>query len=88
MALYRAQMTEHALAQIAAAEGVLGDHLRDGVGCCTTCGRPAPCPARVDAEALQCRWFEWLAQPPEPALTVEPGPPDRPVRPRPAGRPG
>jgi hypothetical protein len=62
--LYRTQMAQYAREQVAAAQGVLQTHRTDGAGCCTACGRPAPCPARRDAEQRCHRYEGWLVPQP------------------------
>jgi hypothetical protein len=60
MVLYRTQMAQYAREQVADARRVLDTHRTDGAGCCNACGRPAPCPARRDAEQRHRRYEGWL----------------------------
>jgi hypothetical protein len=68
VALYRTQMTQYAKAQVARAQLVLDAHRPDGTGCCRSCGRPAPCPDRGEAQLLHDRYTGWLSTDPNPMV--------------------
>jgi hypothetical protein len=63
MTAYRSgttDMREFAQLRVSEAEQTLAVHHPDGVGCCASCGRTAPCDDMIDAGRFGQHYREWL----------------------------
>jgi hypothetical protein len=74
-------MTTYARQQCTAAQLLITAHRPDLTGCCATCGRPAPCVIRREAEQAHQRYATWLASEPVRDDGHRLTPPGRRVRP-------
>jgi hypothetical protein len=53
-------MRDFAQLRVNEAERTLAEHHPDGVGCCASCGRPAPCDDMIAAGQSGQHYREWL----------------------------